>query len=178
MSDDFLLIGSHFWSSFPVNPYWQLRADFISMKCCFNLFNLALAMKNIRWTFNFFNHIMLFPWMLFPWLFSKFTFHLSALAVGIYYLQLEITFLCSLILQITGLAFSSIDSNYIYVQGVDYEVIVENLINYYFTQYFNYLINYSSCWLSSFDHSAYSSPVTSVMLGFNLSFRSCNIFCC
>jgi hypothetical protein len=37
-------------------------------------------------------------------------------------MALEITHLLSGV-QITGLAFSSVDSNYIYIQGVDYEVI-------------------------------------------------------
>lgn len=37
-------------------------------------------------------------------------------------MALEITHLL-LGVQITGLAFSSVDSNYIYIQGVDYEVI-------------------------------------------------------
>jgi hypothetical protein len=36
--------------------------------------------------------------------------------------MVEIT-LMSLLLQITGLAFSSIDPDHIYIQGVDYEVI-------------------------------------------------------
>lgn len=36
--------------------------------------------------------------------------------------KVEIT-LVSLLLQITGLAFSSIDPDHIYIQGVDYEVI-------------------------------------------------------
>lgn len=55
------------------------------------------------------------------------TFHLTTELLWDIALQLEITVLSFLALQITGLSFSSIDSNYIYVQGVDYEVIMKFL---------------------------------------------------
>lgn len=37
-----------------------------------------------------------------------------------------------MLLQITGLAFSSVDPEYVYVQGVDYEVTISQLTFYSF----------------------------------------------
>lgn len=81
-------------------------------------------------------------------------------------LRLKLTLL-SLLLQITGLAFSSIDPDYIYIQGVDYEVIgfkdtraeIIFLFIAPFIWYFQLGMNY--CFFlassSSFDHPTYNS---------------------